>query len=145
MSSFTTVINNIVTTLQNDAALTLFCKTKWSRTLSIKKSYKKREEISIQDLPKILITRPNLEKSFLIGARDGTHTVRLYVGFFQNDKRRALEELIELEEKIDDALTTPEPAALGAISINPKASVNDEGEWHPAYFMVMDIEILHRR
>lgn len=144
--SFITAIDNLASTLQNDAALTSFCKTKWGRSLTVKKIFKKRAELSIQNLPKILITRPTVEKSYLINtARESKNTVRLYCIFYQSDPRRALNELIEFEEKIDDAITTPEPGTLGAISINSKASVNDEGEWHPVYAIVMDVEIKHRR
>jgi len=146
MSSFTTVIDNIVTTLQNDAPLDAFCKSKWGKPISVKKIFKKRAELSIQNLPKILITRPLTEKSFLINtSRESKNTVRLYCIFYQTDKRKALNELIEFEEKIDDAILMQSSETLGAISINPKGSENDEGEWHPVYAIVMDVEIQHRR
>lgn len=145
MSTFIDVINELVTTLQNDTALSSFSQTKWGKSLTVKKIFKERTEINTRDLPIILITRPSLEKSFLTGARDGAHTVRLYCGFHQNDRRRALEEFIEFEEKIDDALLNSQALESITLTINPLASANDEGKYHPVYFMVMDVEIRHRR
>lgn len=145
MSGFIDVIDNLITTLQNDAALASFCQTEWGKTLSVIKAYRQRQEINLSELPLILITRPAVIKQFRIGARDGAHTVRLYAGFHQPDKLKALNEFVEFEEKLDDALLSADPNILGAISISPTASQNDEGEFHPVYFTVMDIEINHRR
>lgn len=145
MSSFTTVIDNLATTLTNNSALAAFCSAEWGKTLTVIKAYRQRQEISLSDLPLILITRPAVIKQFRIGARDGTHTVRLYAGFYQPDKTRALNEFIGFEEKIDDALLAADPNTIGAITISPLASQNDEGEFHPVYFTVMDAEITHRR
>lgn len=145
MSSFTTVIDNIVTTLQNDSALSAFCVAKWGKALTVKKVYKKRVEINLNELPIILVTRPSVEKEFLIGARDADHIVRLYAGFHQTDREKAQEEVIEFEEKIDDALLVDHTRGGTATNTNPKSSVNDEGENHPAYFMAMDVAIKHRR
>lgn len=145
MSSFTAVINNIVTTLQNDSALTAFCTAKWGKALKVMKVYKRRVEISAEDLPVILITRPQVEKEFLVGARDADNMVRLYAGFQQDDREKALDEIIEFEETLDDALLVDHTRGGNAINTDPKASVNDEGEYHPVYFLAMDVAIKHRR
>lgn len=145
MSSFTNIITNIVTTLQNDAALAAFCSTKWGKTLTIKKIFKKRVEINISELPIILVTRPSLDKEFLVGVKDADNVVRLYCGFHQTDREKALDETIEFEEKIDDALMVDHTRGGLAINTNPKVSANDEGEFHPVYFIAMDVAIKHRR
>lgn len=148
MGSFVDVINNIATTLQQDAALSSFCQSKWGRSLSVKKIFKERTEIGLNDLPSILITRPSTEKSFRIlgfNIRDWSNTVRLYCGFHQQDKLKALEELIEFEEKIDDALLFDSTRGGLALRTDPKTSVNDEGIYYPTYFLAMDVEIISRR
>lgn len=139
------IVNNIVTTLQNDPALTTYCTAQWGKALNVLKVYKRRIEISAEDLPIILITRPQVEKEFLVGARDADHMVRLYAGFQQDDREEALDEIIEFEEKIDDALLVDHTRGGNAINTDPKASVNDEGEYHPVYFIAMDVAIKQRR
>lgn len=145
MSSFVLPYNNIVTTLQNNSALSTFCNDKWGKALTVKKVYKKRIEINLDELPIILVTRPSVEKEFLIGARDADHIVRLYCGFNQADREKAQEEIVEFEEKIDDALMVDHTRDGTATNTNPKSSVNDEGENHPSYFILMDVAIKHRR
>ncbi|MFA5354213.1 MAG: hypothetical protein WC291_08280 [Thermodesulfovibrionales bacterium] len=143
--SFTTVLSNLATTLQNNAALASFCTTKWGKALTVKRVYHKRTEINISDLPILLITRPMMDKKFYIGARDGHHTVRLYLGFRQEDREKAQAELVEAEELVDDAMMAVIPSSLGALNLVPQGSQNDEGEYHPVYFTVMDVMIHHRR
>ncbi len=145
MSSFVIVYNNIITTLQNDSALSTFCNTKWGKALTVLKVFKQRVEINLADLPIIIVTRPSVDKEFLVNARDADHIVRLCAGFHQTDREKAMEEMIEFEEKIDDALMADHTRGGNAKDTNPKASVNDEGEFHPVYFMVMDVGIKHRR
>lgn len=145
MASFVAIINNLVTTLDGDSALSAFCTAKWGKALKVLKIFKRRTEISANDLPIILVTRPDENKEFLIGARDVDHNVRLYAGFQQDDRENALEEMIEFEEKIDDALLVDHTRGGNAINTHPRASVNDEGEYHPVYFMVMDVAIKQRR
>lgn len=146
--SFKDVINNIVYLLQNDVALQNFSKTRWQTTksLTVSKAFKKRIFINLRDLPLILITMPFIEKSFLINTnRNSTHTIRLYCGFIQNNPKRALEDFIEFEELIDDALLFYEPEQLGALNLIPKSSENDEGLYHPVYFLTLDVEVKFRR
>lgn len=145
MSSFTNVIANIVTTLENDSALATFCNTKWGKALTVKKIFQRRTEVGLNDLPLILVTRPSVDKEFLVGARDADNIVRLYAGFHQTDKEKAADEIIEFEEKIDDALMVDHIRGGYAKDTNPRASANDEGEYHPVYFIVMDVAIKHRR
>lgn len=145
MSSGITIMNNIVTTLQSDSAVAAFCTAKWGKALKVLKVYKRRIEISAEDLPIILITRPQVEKEFLVGARDVDNIIRLYAGFQQDDREKALDEIIEFEETIDDALLVDHTRGGNAINTAPKASVNDEGEYHPVYFIAMDVAIKQRR
>lgn len=145
MPTFNDAIANLVTTLEGDSALSSFCNTKWGASLTVLRLYKNRTEIQISDLPIALVTRPEVDKNFLIGARDGKHRVRIYFGFLQEDRLKAQEELIEVEELIDDALLVDHTRGGKAIDTTPEASANDEGSYHPVYFMVMDVLIKHRR
>jgi len=143
--SFTAVTDDIKITLESDAALNAFCTSRWGRSLTVKKAFRQRTEINMSEFPIALITRPEVEKRFLIGARDATHTVRIYVGFKQTDPEAAQDDLVVLEELIDDALLADHTRGGTAMSTDPQASANDEGLNHPIYFMVMDVEIEHRR
>jgi hypothetical protein len=140
--SFTAVIDNLVATLQNDTALTAYCNSEWGKGLTVKPVYKHRTEINLTDLPIVLITRPTLKKIFLVGGpRNEVHTMRLYCGFHQPDRAKALAEFIEYEEKIDGALIADRNRGGHAIETDPLTSINDEGEFHPVYFMVMEANI----
>ena len=143
MGSFNDALDAIKTTLEGNAALQSFCTSNFNAALTVKRVFKRRTEISA--FPVILMTRPEVKKMFLVGARDGTHTVRLYCGFHQPDKEKAQDNIVDFEELIDDALLAQEPETLSAMNIKPTISVNDEGMYHPHYFIVMDVEVHHRR
>ena len=141
--TFNDVIEELENNLLSYAPLNNFCSGKWSRSLTVQTSYVNRVEIPLNHLPIIVITRPSVEKSFLINTRDGKHIVRLYCGFHQSERDKALQELVGFEENIDDALT--KSIFEKVMSLHPQASVNDEGKNHPNYFIVMDLLIQHRR
>jgi hypothetical protein len=146
MSSFLDSINLLVTALEINATLAAFAQEKWRKSVTVRKGFKRREEISTTILPVILISRPSIKKSFQIGnGREGANLVRLYAGFFQKDPRKGVEEIIQYEELLDDILSDMNPGEIGAIGIDPEVSTNDEGKYHPSYFTVMDVEITHER
>lgn len=142
MSSFTNIITNIVTTLKNDTALSSFCNEKWDKSLTVLPVYKNRVEINKSDLPVILITRPTNKKSFIVGGRSYEHTVRLYCGFHQTDRSKALNEIIGFDEAIETALLADRNRGGYAIDTDPQDTANDEGPIHESYFLVMDVIIL---
>lgn len=145
MNSLTTDLEKIVTLLSNDSALESFCRSKWKKPLTVEKSFKARTEVHISKLPIIIITRPTVKKSFLTGARDGAHISRFLCGFPQAHPAKILDEFIQFEEIIDDTLLSVHPETLGFKEINPLSSVNDEGIYKPSCFMVMEVELQHRR
>lgn len=142
MSSFTNIITNIGTTLQNDSALSSFCSAKWGKTLKVLPLYKNRVEINLEELPIVLITRPQNKKEFIVGGRAYEHTIRLYCGFNQSDRSKSLEEIIGFEEAIEAALLVDRNRGGYAIDTDPQSTVNDEGAFHPSYFSVTDVIIL---
>jgi len=147
MASFLTSLDGLANALKNDTALSAFCSTNFAgRSLSIEKTFKKRVQISSNDLPTIILTRPSIVKSFLNNnVLHSVHTVLLYAGFYQKDYRHALDLFVKFEESIEDALWRITPESLGVMSIVPKNSLNDEGLYHPIYFLTMEVEIQHRR
>jgi hypothetical protein len=146
MSTFNDAIDQLVSILLADANLKAFCREKWGKSLKVETVFKSRVEINQSDLPIILITRPETEKSYLVSnVRDSKHTIRLYCGFYQTSKEKGMEELIEFEEKIDDAMYDKYTLNNTCLNTTSQRSANDEGIYYPVYFMVMEVEILHRR
>ena len=149
MASFVTIIDALCGVLAGDTNLSAFCIARWKKDITVKKVFKKRVELNATELPVILVTRPSVEKTYQLRSRDGENTVRLYCGFEQADKETALDNIITFEETIDDALFAGQKTIVagGGVAINatPIASINDEGEFHPIYFMAMDLKIKHRR
>lgn len=145
MATFTKVIDNLIDTLKDNNALSSFVTEKWGKPLTVRKVFRNRIDISTEALPIIFVTRPSVKKDFTLSTRDGDHIVRLYCGFYQDDTSKALDEMVEFEEKIDDALLVDETRGGNAIDTVPEASDNDEGKFHPTYFMVMHMLIKHRR
>lgn len=145
MSSFDDAMLKIKSVLETDAALSSFCASTWGKEITVKRVFRRRTEIGLEQLPVILMTHPEVVKSYRVGARDGVHTIRLYCGFREEDREKAQAHFIRLEELIDDALLAPEPDTLGVFYVDPSDSVNDEGALHPVYFMLMDMKVQHRR
>ena len=147
MTSFKDVMTGLKTTLESNAALQAYAQAKWSKNIQIMIVFKPDTEVGLDELPLIMMTRPEVKKSSLIGgSREGEHIVRLYFLFREEDRLQAQEILIEMDEKIDDALTAPYPWDIGgALDIKPGDSLNNEGNFHPAYALVMDVSITHSR
>lgn len=143
MGSFVDVINNLVNTLQSDSTLDTFCREEWGKSLTIKKVFKKREEVGLTEFPLVMITRPqvSVEQENNI-AYERKNTIRLYVGFHQPNREAALDEIIELEEMIEKALVQDMSVGGTVDMIIPGSSVNDEGYFHPVYFIAKEFEIL---
>jgi len=145
MGSFTDVIDNITTTLEDDTALQAFCADKWSRSLSAKAAWRKRVEIGLDELPVVLVTRPRTRNKNRHEIRDADHTVMLYCGFNQPDRDLILKEQIRFIELIENALLADVTRGGTAINTLIEDSVNDEGKFAPACFSVVAVEIYHRR
>jgi hypothetical protein len=135
--SFNDTLNKLKTALQSNSALSAFCTAKWSKALTVERMYKHRVEISLDELPIILITRPH-KKS---GSTEEDHTVRLYFGFQQEDRTLAQSEAIEFEELIENAVIADRELDKTALLVEPKDTITDEGYLHPTYFGVKDLEI----
>ena len=145
MGSFTDVIDNIKTVLEADTALQAFCQAKWGRALNTVSAYRKRMEIGMDELPLILVTRPQTRNKNRHLIKDADHTVLLYCGFNQPDRDLVLAEQIRFIELIEDALLADVTRGGTAINTLIEDSVNDEGKFPPACFSVIALEIYYRR
>ena len=144
--SFVPIMTAIKACLEEDADLQAFCKEVWTRELSARLAFKKRQEIPLKDLPLVMITSPSVgrrEESSL--GREAWRRVRLYAGFYQKDGARGVLEQILFEELIDAALARDTSLDGAALEMRFLDSANDEGVYQPAWFTAMDIEVLYSR
>lgn len=148
--SINPAINNLKETLQNDSALAAFCHAQFGRQLTVKRGYRDREEIGMDECPIIIITRPSVDRENGLNRRSrGIHSLRLYFGFYQGGnaadvRDQAAETAIEFEELIESSLVVDVTRAGTASATVPGASVNDEGALHPIYFGVMEVMLQKR-
>jgi hypothetical protein len=146
--SFTDVIDDLKTKLETNAALMAFCMEQWGNSLTVRKVYKKRIAVSLDELPLIMITAPRVDpREWTIGEIEREHRVRLYCGFHQEDLSLAQDQLVEFEELIEDVVLEYKQSGggdlpAGILDIDPGPAENDEGSYHPVYFLVKDVQIL---
>lgn len=143
-------LKQLKTTLLGDAALTSFCHTNFNKKLTIKRCYRDREEIGMDECPIILVTRPSVDRENGLNRRSrGIHTARLYFGFYQPDvsgdaREAGSDTAVEFEELIESALVADTTLAGTVSAVVPGTSINDEGSLHPIYFGVMDVTLKKR-
>jgi len=143
-------LKQLKTTLLEDADLTAFCHANFGKKLTIKRSFRDREEIGMDECPIILITRPSVERESGLNRRSrGIHSARLYFGFYQPDtsgdsREAGTDTAVEFEELIEAALSADTTLNGTVSAIIPGSSVNDEGTLHPIYFGVMDVALQKR-
>ena len=143
MTSFKEVINFIIRNRLNNPALLAYCRSAWGKDLKIKKTIRKRFEISTAEMPIIQIARPQIssdQENNLAYERE--HTVSFYCLFHQPNIDLAFDQIIEFEEMIDLAVLGPDRTFGELIDhIDPGPSVNDEGKFHPVYCIVKDYKV----
>lgn len=145
MDSFTLVTDKIKSLLELDSDLKSYCASKFGGSAIVKKAYKKRIEIGLDQLPVILITRPMIQQQqeTNIPSYERTHTIRLYCGFHQPDEELAQDQVIGFEEYIDQAILKDDRTLGNLVDhIWPGDSMNDEGYFHPVYFIVKEFLVL---
>ena len=143
MPTFNDALDNLVTILRDYPPLVEFGQDKWGKEFTVKRRFQKKTELGTSEMPVILIIRPEVVKDFQLQARDGTHTVLLFVGFLQDDRELAQAELVELEEILDDAVLANYTLGDTVLSAMPGPSTNESE--HPKYWLIMQVDVLHRR
>lgn len=140
--SFIDNINALKVRLENNAALNAYAVNNYGKVFKVMKVYKNRVEIQLSDLPIIMITRPSVRRTpgNLSSRKD--HSVSLYAGFRQEDRETSLEQFIELDELLEAAVIA-KTALFGDVpmSVEVNDSLNDEGMYHPSYFLAMNLTV----
>ena len=143
--SFIDSINAIETRLKNFQPLKDFLQATFNKTLLVKKTVRDRTTVGQDEFPLVMITRPRIERVRAGNSVNLDNSVFLYAGISQPDRNIALEQMIRYEELIEDAVLTRTdiPGDLGMVIV-PGDSLNDEGLFHPHYFMVKHFTVKDR-
>ncbi|HAR45393.1 MAG TPA: hypothetical protein DCS05_04240 [Nitrospiraceae bacterium] len=145
MSSFNTALDELVTLLQYNPGLVALCEQYWSKQLTILRVFRNRTEVLLTDLPLVMVTRYQLDPGYQENSVYGGHKLRLYYGFHQDDRLKAQVQTVAFEEALRDALLV-DPSTNGTTeNVTPGTAVNDEGQNHPVYFGVMEVDVMHKR
>lgn len=143
---FNDTIDTFVTMLEANTALSAWSTAQFSKAVSVKRMFKYRTELGMDELPIVMVVYPAKDPgSWTYGERIVKYTLRLYFLFMQEDRETAqtqvtdFEELIEAAflQYIDGTLTKP----TGVERIEPGAAATDEGIYHPVYAGVKDIVV----
>jgi hypothetical protein len=139
--SFVNTLTNVVTTLTNDTDLQAYALTTWGKNVTVKKGFRQRLEIGLDELPLIRVTRPEDTPDTRSGNIIIMHKVRLYAGIYQPDKDAAVDQIITFGELIRAALRKDRRRGGTAQTTIPGAIVNDEEGLADSFFLVMDTDI----
>jgi len=137
--------NAIAVRIENNRSLQQFCMDNFGQALKVEKVFRWRKEIPITDLPIALVTRPYVRRSFEGMVPKKEQGISVYAGFRMEDQDKAVALSIEFEELLEDAIcrktSHPDDRPMG---IMPADSTNDEGKFHPVYFLVMEVLVRDR-
>jgi hypothetical protein len=136
-------INALKTRLEAHEGLRNFYLSKFSKEVTVRKVFKRKTEIRLDDFPIIMITRPRKNYLFAGEVWKKENVVLLYAGYRQEDMETALDNFIELEDLLEEAVNTRATGDVPMVVV-PGDSENDEGMFHPVYFMVKQITIKDR-
>ena len=129
--------------LELNQALQNYCTEKFGRELKVKRVFKNRIEINLNELPLIMITRPRVNRATQNGVISKSHSVFLYIGFSQEDLLKAQDNIVELDELVEVAVNERQTGDV-PLAITVEDSVNDEGMYHPVYFNVTHLTVKDR-
>ena len=75
------------------------------------------------------------------------HNLLLFVGFMEDEREAAQSHLVTIEELVEQALDKLEddPELSGEMVIEPGDSANDQGHYHPVYFIAKEVSVLTER
>jgi hypothetical protein len=145
MSSFIDKINALKVRLERNADLQNYAAQNFGKQFTVKKSFRDITEISLEELPIIMILRPSVSRNTAGNAVTKEHEVDLVLGFRQEDSDLALDQFIEVDELLEAAaITKTTEAGDVGMYITPLDSANDTGIHAPAYFQGMTLRIKNR-
>ncbi len=112
------------------------------KQLKVVRRYKSRTEIHVSDLPIVMITRPRATTESgnnVSGFQE--HATAFYCGFNCENKEQAQDLVIRFEEALEKCIMK-DPTLGGRVMYSePGDSANDEGKYHPVYFLVKEFKI----
>ncbi len=145
MTSFKEKYNALKVRLENNQDLDAFCQSTFGQSIKVLKTFKERTEISLNELPIALITRPQVRREFANQLSKKEHSIFIYAGFHEEDKLRAADISIEFEELIEAAIQERTAHQDDRpMAIMPSNSTNDEGRFHTVYFFMMEAIVKDR-
>lgn len=143
MASFYAALQELKAVLE--AGLQTFCSQRWSKLPTVTISYKKRAEITLDEFPLLLITRPHKEnQDGVTGFYQSEQTVLVYAGFCEHDREKAAQAVIELEEEIETIIRGNLSLNNTVLDIELTSTANDEGNFHPVYFIAVELKAKFR-
>ena len=139
--SFNAVLDALKTLFETDSGLLAFVAAKGWDPLTVKTTIKHRESVALDELPIVMLSRPRVKRDREYGSLNGSHTVRIYAGFYQPAAALRVPELIEFEELLVAAIEKNPDLGELVEGINPGESMNDEGVIETC-FLVQEIEVI---
>lgn len=139
--SFVNTLDNLVSSLSGDADLQAYATATWGKNVTVKKGFRQRHEIGLDELPLIRITRPQDDPDLTSGNIIIMHKVRLYGGLYQPDPDLAVDQIITFAELIRAAVRKDRRRGGTAQTTIPGSTANDEEGVDDSYFLVMDLDI----
>jgi hypothetical protein len=149
---FNDALNSLAATLGADPGIAAFCSATFNgATLTVQRVFQDATEISLSQLPIMLMTRPHVtEGRYWNGVGEFTHLVRLYVLFHEPVIANVQDDLVYFDEVVEAAILSYRNAGqfpAGVLDIRPGSSTNDEGKRNADnnYKFVKEVEIDERR
>lgn len=139
--SFIPALAAIKKLYETDSALQKFLSAHGLGSLKVKTTVRNKENISSNDLPIVMLSRPRLKRDREYGGTSNTHTVRIYAGFYQTKPDKRVMELLEFEELLSNVFAADPTLGELVEGINLGESANNEGVIDTC-FMVMEIEVI---
>ena len=140
------ILDDIKETIAEGEGLLAFCAQIGKNLLTVTRVFKHRTEVSLSELPIIMMTRPTKKNTILVtGEKAWVNTVRLYCGLNISNRDNAQALIVSFEELIEAALSIygdVDNLPDYCLSVEPQSSANDEGMFHPVYFIVKDVEVV---
>jgi len=128
----------IIGIIEASTDLAAFADANFDRPLTVKPGFRRRDEIGLDELPIIRVTRPR-RRTDKTGLRVGVNhyiTYRLYAGIYHESPEEATALMLEMENILADLFIGNE-VTLGLLE--EATSANDEGTLPPVHFLVMDV------
>jgi hypothetical protein len=143
-NSFTEILKKMEDVLPADPDVASFCNEKYGKGLTVRRTVRRVDELPPEDFPLVMLSRPRQKMDNKPGMMGRVaHQVLLYIVLHQDEMDLALDEVIQIEELIDQALLRNNTLGGLAVDIDTSdGSENSEHAWHPDYAIVKGIKVV---